>query len=69
MQVPYEYLYGVDIALKKLRPYANFQLEGNRFTNWSDPTGTEPPTWEEVMAQLELDKQAHDLWLKNNLTL
>lgn len=66
MQVPYELLFGVDVALKKLRPHANFQLEGTRFTQWNDPTGTEPPTWEEVMAQLQADQQAYEEWQRAN---
>ena len=66
MQVPYELLFGVDVALKKLRPHANFQLEGTQFTQWNDPTGTEPPTWDEVVAQLELDKRAYEEWQQNN---
>ena len=69
MQVPLEMLFGVDVAVKKLRPGANFQLEGTRFTQWSCPNNTEPPTWEEVMAQLQADQQAYDLWQQNNLTL
>lgn len=69
MQVPYELLFGVDVAVKKLRPGANFQLEGTRFTQWSCPNNTEPPAWEEVVAQLELDRQSYELWQQNNLTL
>jgi hypothetical protein len=69
MQVPYELLFGVDVAVKKLRPGANFQLEGTRFTQWSCPNNTEPPTWDQVMAQLAADQQAYELWQQNNLTL
>jgi len=69
MQVPYELLFGVDVAVKKLRPGANFQLEGTRFTQWSCPNNTQPPTWEEVVAQLTADQQAYEEWQKNNLTL
>jgi hypothetical protein len=68
MQVPFDLLFGVDVALKKLRPHANFQLEGTQFTQWNDPTGSEPPSWDEVMAQLEADRQAYEEWQKNNLT-
>lgn len=50
------YTYGVDIALWKLRPGAQFQLEGTTFTEWSDPNGLQPPSWAEVMAQIEKDK-------------
>ena len=65
-QVPYELLFGVDVAIKKLRPHANFQLEGTRFTQWSCPDNSQPPSWDEVVAQLELDKQAYEDWQQNN---
>jgi hypothetical protein len=64
-EIPYELLFGVDVAVKKLRPGANFQLEGTRFTQWSCPNNTEPPMWEEVMAQLSADQQAYEEWAKN----
>ena len=50
------YTYGVDIAMWKLRPGAQYQLEGTNFTQWSDPNGLQPPAWEEVMAQIEKDR-------------
>jgi len=69
MTIPYELLFGVDVAIKKLRPNANFQLEGTRFTQWSCPNNTEAPTWQEVMDQLHADQRAAEEWQKNNLTL
>ena len=63
MQLPYELLWGVDVAVKKLRPGANFQLEGTRFTQWHCPNGSEPPTWDLVMQQLEQDQKAAEDWL------
>ena len=69
MNIPFELLFGVDVAIKKLRPGANFQLEGTNFTQWTCPNNTEPPEWSEVMAQLELDQKAYELWQENNLTL
>ena len=66
MQVPYELLFGVDVAVRKLRPGANFQLEGTRFTQWSCPDNSQPPSWDEVVAQLELDKQAYEDWQQDN---
>ena len=63
--IPTEFLYGVDIAVKKLRPGAKFQLSGNSFTEWDDPTGDSPPTWEEVMAQVQLDQQAYEEWQRS----
>ena len=64
-EIPYELLFGVDVAVKKLRPGANFQLEGTRFTQWSCPNNTQPPTWEEVMAQLHADQQAYEEWQRS----
>ena len=63
MQLPYELLWGVDVAIKKLRPGANFQLEGTRFTQWTCPNGSQAPTWEEVMEQLRADETAANKWL------
>ena len=66
-QLPQELHWGLDIAIKKLRPAASFQLESVNFTVWNDPTGVEPPAWEEVMAQLTADQQAAEEWQKNNI--
>ena len=63
-QIPYELLFGVDVAIKKLRPNANFQLEGTNFTQWQCPDNTQPPTWAEVMIQLDADQQAYEDWQK-----
>jgi hypothetical protein len=64
--LPFELFWGVDIAVKKLRPGADFQLEGTNFTIWNDPSGSNPPSWEEVMAQITADQQAAEEWQKNN---
>ena len=66
MNLPFELLWGVDVAIKKLRPNANFQLEGTRFTIWEDPNGTEPPTWDEVMEQIQQDQKQAEDWLSKN---
>lgn len=64
MNLPFDLLWGVDVAVKKLRPGANFQLEGTRFTQWSCPNGSEPPAWDEVMEQLQRDQEAAEAWQK-----
>jgi hypothetical protein len=66
MQLPYELLWGVDVAIKRLRPGANFQLEGTRFTQWICPNGSQAPAWEEVMEQLRADEAAANKWLEEN---
>jgi hypothetical protein len=65
-QVPDECLFGLDVAIKKLRPYADFQLEGTTFTQWRDYTGSQPPTWDEVMAQFEEDLKRYEEWVKSH---
>jgi len=57
MILPYDLLWGVDVAVKKLRPGANFQLEGPNFTIWDCPNNSNPPSWEEIHAQIEKDKK------------
>ena len=49
-------LFGVDVAIKKLRPGAEFALYNMTFTMWDCPNGSEPPTWGEVMEQMEADR-------------
>lgn len=49
-------LFGVDVAIKKLRPGAEFALYNTTFTVWECPNGSGPPTWEEVMEQMEADR-------------
>jgi len=66
MNLPYELLWGVDVAIKKLRPGASFTLMGTTFTEWKDPAGTEPPTWEEVLEQLEKDQLVAEKWILEN---
>lgn len=58
MNMPIELIWGVDVAIKKLRPNAIFQLEGTNFTMWEDPNGLEPPTWDEINAQIAKDEKA-----------
>jgi hypothetical protein len=66
MQLPFEFLYGVDVAIKKLRPGAKFEIQGPNFTWWEDLEGREPPTWEDIQQQIEIDKEAADRWLEKN---
>ena len=49
-------LFGVDVAIKKLRPGAEFALYNTTFTMWECPNEAKPPTWEEVMKQVEADQ-------------
>ena len=49
-------LFGVDIAVKKLRPGAEFALNNTTFIEWNCPNNSKPPTWDEVNEQIEKDK-------------
>lgn len=64
--VPFEFLYGIDTAIKKLRPGASFGLDGLNIVDWNDPNELEPPTKEEIQAQIAADKAAHDKWAAEN---
>ena len=48
-------LFGVDVAIKKLRPDAEFALYNTTFTMWDCPNGSEPPTWDEINEQIQKD--------------
>ena len=53
-------LFGVDIAIKKLRPDAEFALRNTSIIEWNCPHNSEPPTWQEIKEQIESDmKQIH----------
>ena len=65
MNIPVNFLWGVDVAIKKLRPGASFGLSNKTFTNWNDPLGKEPPSWEEIDKQIEKDKAEAEKWAKN----
>ena len=49
-------LFGVDVAIKKLRPGAEFSLYNTTFTSWDCPNNSEPPTWDEIMSQVNADQ-------------
>lgn len=48
-------LFGVDVAIKKLRPGAEFALYNTTFTMWECPNGSEPPSWDEINEQIQKD--------------
>ena len=51
-------LFGVDIAVKKLRPGAEFAIYNTEIIHWECPNNSEPPTWEEINKQIKADQAA-----------
>ncbi len=51
-------LFGIDIAIKKLRPGAEFALVDTTIIEWNCPNNSEAPTWDEINEQIEKDKSA-----------
>lgn len=49
-------LFGVDIAVKKLRPGAEFAIYNREIIHWECPNNSKPPTWEEINKQIEADQ-------------
>ena len=67
VNIPVDMLWGVDVAIRKLRPGAHFQIEGSNITQWRDvENNSQPPTWDEVTEQMKKDKLAYEEWQKNN---
>ena len=54
---------GVDTAIKYLRPDAKWDLYNRTFTRWECPNGSQPPTWEEVEAQVQKDVEVYNYYL------
>jgi len=53
--------YGVDTAMKALRPNAKFDMVANggdfEWPRWEDPDGLQPPSGQEIMAEVERQKR------------
>jgi len=55
---------GTDTAIKILRPGAKFALKNTDFVGWEDKeNNTEPPTWEEVEAELGREVVIYNYYL------
>ena len=58
--------YGIDTAIKALRPGAKFQMTAGNgefvFTQWWDPNGLIAPTKDEIMKELEYQKKVADYY-------
>lgn len=64
-KLPLELMFGIDVAIKKLRPNAELVIEGTNIRDYFDPTGLPEITWQDIMDQIMKDKAAADAWLAN----
>ena len=47
---------GVDTAINTLYPDVRWEFTGNEFTIWDDPEGREPPTGDEIIAEVKREE-------------
>ena len=48
---------GMDTAIGILRPGVSWEITNNKFTVWDDPEGREPPTGEEITAEVKREEK------------
>ena len=54
---------GVDSAIKTLCPGARYDLSCNKFVEWEDDEGREPPDWKEVEAEIVRQVKIYNYYL------
>lgn len=54
---------GVDTAINILRPGARWDLSNTTFVGWEDDEGREPPTWEEIQAEVVREVEIYNYYL------
>ena len=54
---------GIDTAIKILRPNARWELANREFVNWECDDGTEPPTWDELLKEVEREVEVYNYYL------
>jgi hypothetical protein len=57
MEITGENMFHVGDVIEKMRPNSKFEITNNAFTQWWDPDGNPPPSWEEVMVNYEADME------------
>ena len=54
---------GVDTAIQTLRPGARWDMHNTKFLAWEDDEGREPPTWEEIEAEIVREVGIYNYYL------
>jgi hypothetical protein len=66
--LPDEYKFSEEIAVKKLRSYmVSYKIVGHAFTEWEDSSGRTAPTVAEVYDQLGMDMARAETWYQSQL--
>ena len=50
---------GVDTAISTLYPDVRWEFTGNEFTVWDDPEGREPPSGDEIIAEVKREEEIY----------
>tara|TARA_B100000029_G_C16843892_1_gene692838 strand:+ start:50 stop:418 length:369 start_codon:yes stop_codon:yes gene_type:complete len=54
---------GIDTAIKIIRPTAKWSITGDEFDGWEDEAGTDPPTWDEINAEMAREVEIYNYYL------
>tara|TARA_B100000212_G_scaffold323215_1_gene283119 strand:- start:751 stop:1101 length:351 start_codon:yes stop_codon:yes gene_type:complete len=54
---------GIDTAIKILRPKARWEILDKKFTIYECDEGTEPPSWDEITAELKREVEVYNQYL------
>lgn len=51
-----------ETAMETLRPGATFDMYNDRIINWNDPSGQEPPSFEEIEAEIKREQELYEYY-------
>ena len=54
---------GIDTAIKILRPNARWELQNRNFVIWECDDGTEPPSWDEIVVEVQREVEIYNYYL------
>ena len=60
---------GIDTAIKILRPNARWELQNRNFVIWECDDGTEPPSWDEIVVEVQREVEIYNSVSYTHLTL
>ena len=54
---------GIDTAIRILRPNARWELQNRNFAIWECDDGTEPPSWDEIIVEMQREVEIYNYYL------